>query len=125
MIVSEDLFPAVQIFKVVHDDEVPVHATLCVQFNFKAMPHLRREAHKPGSLYDALGEGCRVFLEQSLGAHVSHDPSAHPEHLKCKRERIAYEHIAQDCNKTMQRSRVAIETPYYKMDAPRADGPQI
>ena len=79
--VSDDLFPAVLKFKVVHDDEVPVHATLCVQLDFKAMPHMRREAHKPGSLYDALGEGCRTFLEQSHGECVLHDPLAHPEHL--------------------------------------------
>ena len=105
----------------IHDDEVPVHATLCVQLNFKALPHLRREAHKPGSLYDALGEGCRTYLNQALGATVLHDPHAHPAHLTCKRERVAYEHAAQECNKTQHHSKAALEAAYYNMHQEQMD----
>ena len=100
---------------------MPVHATLCVQLNFRALPHLRREAHKPGSLYDALGEGCRTFLEQALGETVLHDPHAHPAHLTCKRERVAYEQVAQECNKTQHHSKAALEAAYYNMHQEQID----
>ena len=83
---------------------------------------MRREAHKPGSLYDALGEGCRTFLEKALGETVLHEPHAHLKHFAYKkRERLAYEKVAQECNKTLHHSKAALEAAYYNMHQEQMD----
>ena len=82
---------------------------------------MRREALKPGSLYDALGDGCRMFLERSLGEIVQHDSHIFPEHLSSKRERSAYEQFIRDSNKAHQRNKAALEAAYYNLHQEQMD----
>ena len=92
-----------------------------IQLDVKTLPHLRRDVFKPASLYDALGEGCRLYIDRSLGSFDRHDPHSPPEHLASKMESKAYAQVARDCNHTMHVAQSALEAAYYGMHRDQMD----
>ena len=65
MFASPSLFAAVRNFRVIFQDETPVHGTIFVQLNFHALPSAAWIARKPSSLQAHLRQACESLLGQA------------------------------------------------------------
>ena len=83
MFASPSLFAAVRHFRVIFQDETPVHGTIFVQLNFHALPSTAWIARKPSSLQAHLRQACESLLGQAWEIPRPHRLEQSDEESRC------------------------------------------